>query len=443
MMKKAILAIGLAVLILPVPLRAGLLEKDVIQSDWFKVGGDFRIREVGFNNIIVWNSDNKADQQHFWRLRTRLYFQADPMEELTLYSRFVNEWRYYAKPKNREHPLRDEILLDNAYLNIKGVGDIPLVLKAGRQDLIYGEGFIILDGTPLDGSRTIFCDGGKITLDLDQTTVDFLALYNTGKQWFAINKNTDPLGGGDSERLDSQTIGVFGAYLTNKSLIEKQKLEAYYLYKHGLTSEVDPEKWPNNDINVIGARLSGPVNDRIKYAGEATLQLGEYGDNSMTAFGGYAHGTYTLIDVSIKPALTLEYVYLSGDNPNKQNYKGWDPVLARWPKWSELYIYSQIPEKDIAYWTNMQIYRAKLSARPIDKMSVNLVYQYLRANNAGPGTGVFGNGKDRGQNPQFILKYAFNDWLSGHLWGEYFMPGNFYSGDDAGFFARWQLMAKF
>jgi len=42
-----------------------------------------------------------------------------------------------------------------------------------------GKGFLILDGTPLDGSRTIFSDGGKLTLDLDQTTVDFLALWET------------------------------------------------------------------------------------------------------------------------------------------------------------------------------------------------------------------------------------------------------------------------
>ena len=269
--------------------------------------------------------------------------------------------------------------------------------------------------------------------------MDFIGIWNTGKQWFAINKNNKPLTGVDSERLDSQTIGLFGFYLTNKSLIEKQKLEAYYLYKHGLTSDVSPERFPNNDINVIGSRLSGPINDQIKYAGEAAVQLGEYGDNSMTAYGGYLHGTYTLTDVAMTPALTLGTVYLSGDNKHTRSYEGWDPILARWPKWSELYVYSLIPEKDIAYWTNMQIYQVKLGLKPADKLSVDLVYQYLRANE----TNGSGSGKDRGQNPQLIVKYAFNKWLSCHLWGEYFIPGNYYAGDDDGFFARWQIMAKF
>ena len=81
----------------------------------------------------------------------------------------------------------------------------------------------------------------------------------------------------------------------------------------------------------------------------------------------------------------------------------------------------------------------KVSIRPIEKMSVDLVYQYLRAPEA---TGS-GTGKNRGQNPQFVLRYNFTDWLSGHLWGEYFMPGNFHAGDDDGFFARWELLARF
>jgi hypothetical protein len=423
--------------------QAGFLD-DTVKSEWFQVGGDFRIREVGFNNIITWDSDNDSDQQHFWRLRTRLFFQAEPIEQITAYTRLTNEWRYYAKPKNRVHPLRDEVVLDNAFLNFSGFGDIPLSLKVGRQDLIYGEGFLILDGTPLDGSRTIFSDAAKLTLDLEGTKVDFLAIWNTGKQWFSVNKNTEPLGAGDPPgRLDSQTIGLFGAYLTNTDLIEKQKIEAYYLLKRGLTSDYAPEKWPDNTINNIGGRFSGALTDRLSYGAEATLQVGEYGDHSMTAFGGYGRGTYILSDCEIKPSLSLEYVYLSGDDPEDRNYGGWDPILARWPKWSELYIYSQVPEKDIAYWTNTQIYRAKLSLAPIERMTVDLVYQYLRANEAGSGTGVFGTGKDRGQNPQFILKYAFNDWLSGHLWGEYFVPGNFYAGDDDGFFARWEMMVKF
>ncbi len=433
----------IALLLVVSTLQAGILD-DAIKSDLFQVGGDIRIREAGFNNIITWDSENKSDQQHFWRMRSRLYFQLAPIEQITAYTRLTNEWRYYAKPKNRVHPLRDEVILDNAYLSFQGFADIPLSLRVGRQDLMYGEGFLILDGTPLDGSRTSCSDAVKLTLDLDQTQIDFLAIWNTGRQWFSVNKNSEPLSAsGPPGRLDSQTVGLFGAYLTDTGLIERQKIEAYYLLKRGLVNDYAPEKWPDHTINILGGRLSGLLTDRISYGAEATLQVGDYGDHSMTAFGGYGRGTYTLTDLDCRPAFSLEYVYLSGDDPDERKYGGWDPVLARWPKWSELYVYSQVPEKDVAYWTNTQIYRAKLSLAPIERLTVDLVYQYLRANEAGPGTPAFGTGKDRGQNPQFVLRYDFNDWLFGHLLGEYFIPGNFYSGDDNSFFARWQILARF
>jgi len=34
-------------------------------------------------------------------------------------------------------------------------------------------------------------------------------------------------------------------------------------------------------------------------------------------------------------------------------------LYSRWPKWSELYIYSQVPEKGVAYWTNLNMWQAE------------------------------------------------------------------------------------
>ncbi|HPJ71177.1 MAG TPA: alginate export family protein [bacterium] len=441
MKKTATAALILGALALSGRAVAGALDEYVVKSDWFSMGGDVRVRQVGFNNIITWNSDNKADQQNFFRVRSRLYFQALPGETLKAYARFTNEWRGYIKPSNNVHPLRDEIILDNAYLALTAP-DLNMSLTVGRQDLVYGEGFLILDGTTLDGSRTIFSDGGKLRIGVREgTDVDLLAFYNTGKQWFAINKNEDPLAPVDPPgRLDSQEIGLFGVYITDEALLVNQKIEAYYLFKYGQVSDVSPDIFPQNQISVFGARFSGPLAEGFKYGAEATGQLGSYGQDPQQAYGGYAHVTYDIPDVPA--SLTLGAVYLSGDDPDTSNHEGWDPILARWPKWSELYVYSLLPEKDIAYWSNMQIYQAILDLEPVQKLKVMLAYQYLRANEEVDGP-VFGDGKERGQNPQVKVSYVFNDWLSAHVLSEYFIPGNFYSGDDDGFFARWEIMGKF
>ena len=44
------------------------------------------------------------------------------------------------------------------------------------------------------------------------------------------------------------------------------------------------------------------------------------------------------------------YVGLSGNDPSRPNVIGnWDPLFSRWPQWSELAIYSQVPENGVAY----------------------------------------------------------------------------------------------
>jgi len=442
-MIKTTIVLALAALLAVPALQAGVLEENVIRSDWFSLGGELRVRQEGFNNIITWDSDNLADQQNYMRVRTRLFAQALPWEGVKAYARLVNEWRHYFKPRNRVHPLRDEILLDSANLSLWDK-DLGLELTVGRQDLIYGEGFLILDGTPLDGSRSIFSDLAKLRVTLaEKTTLDFLGMYNTGKQWFAIHRNTDPLSAVDSYRLDSQEIGIFGAYLTDKTLLEAQQIELYYLFKYGKVSDVAPELFPQNQISVFGGRFSGPLVDKFCFAAEATGQLGSYGGEPQQAFGGYANLTYRLTAEEDMPvSVTLGAVYLSGDDPDTSNHEGWDPILASWPKWSELYCYSFIPEKDVAYWSNIQIYRAQLNLSPVDRFQVELVYQFFRANEASDAPWS-GGGKDRGQNPQVLLKYAFTDWLDCHLLGEYFIPGNFYASDDNGFFARWEILGRF
>ncbi len=35
---------------------------------------------------------------------------------------------------------------------------------------------------------------------------------------------------------------------------------------------------------------------------------------------------------------------MSGDDPSTDDNEGWDPLFSRWPKWSELYIYSLATE---------------------------------------------------------------------------------------------------
>ncbi len=76
---------------------------------------------------------------------------------------------------------QDEVVIDNLYLDIKRPFNLPLDLRIGRQDFLgpdtYGEGFLILDGTPGDGSRTFYFNALRARLFLsNKDSIDFVVL---------------------------------------------------------------------------------------------------------------------------------------------------------------------------------------------------------------------------------------------------------------------------
>ena len=62
-----------------------------------------------------------------------------------------------------------------------------------------------------------------------------------------------------------------------------------------------------------------------------------------------------------------------------------------------------------------------------------------------PGRGFSTNGDIRGHLFATKFIYKFSPHISGHLWGEYFLPGNFYTSDrnDVAVFLRYELMLTF
>jgi len=440
-MKKASLLVAAALLALPLPALAGVLQDAVGGPEWLKYGFDERLRQED----VLYSPRGTIENTDyiFNRLRTRVFAGLTPVKEIEAYARFTNEYRYYWEPRGSVRPQDEEVILDNGYLAINKPADLPISAKLGRQDLMYGEGFLILDGGPNDGSRTSYSDGGKFTLEAADSVFDMLAFYNKGTQPFAIDEAKD-------FRMDDQEIGLYGVYFTNAKLIEKQKVEAYYLYKNGKKS-VSPApgapKFPDNKVHILGARLAGDLTADLCYAGEAAVQLGDWGDEDQQAFGGYLWGTYKIPGCPLKSALTLSYTYLSGDDPDTSRHEGWDPILSRWPKWSELVLYTLVPEDGVGYWTNMQVLKAAYGMQPVEKLNVTFALQWWFAEEnpfAAVNPAFFSDGKTRGLNPQATIKYKFTDWLASAVIFEAFQPGSYYQEEvKTQFFSRWEFMLTF
>ena len=118
-------------------------------------------------------------------------------------------------------------------------------------------------------------------------------------------------------------------------------------------------------LHTVGGRVSVPFGQGWLAVGEFAAQHGhQVGGKQIRAKGGYGYIKRTF-DRLWSPYLQAGYVGLSGSDPSKPDVIGnWDPLFARWPKWSELYVYSQIPENGIAYWTNMNIVQMETGVAP-------------------------------------------------------------------------------
>jgi hypothetical protein len=404
-----------------------------------KLGMSERIRNEYYNNTTDMNAD-KNDQNDYFRIRTSVWGQVQYKSYITAYAKFTNEFRKYIKdPKVPKRDFTwDEIFVDNLYLKL----DSPckrFALTVGRQNLMYGEGFILMDGSPWDGSRSIYYDAVKLSATFGKTVVDLLGIDNTRIEDRLPVIRSDELSDGKlkgqtkDQMMNDGEEKAFGAYVTTTAW-SKAKIEAY-----GIRKIEKPNPWipkgPVNKsdltLNTLGARLSGfAVTPRLGLTAEWAYQFGDQGAINQNSFGGYTYLTYQMWPDQ-KDAVSFGFIALSGDDPKTANNEGWNPLFSRWPKWSELYIYSIMNEtiegaSRVAYWTNLFAPYLSYTAPLTPKLTIILNYFNLNAMQARTFTDGILSGKARGNEVQCWLKYVYNKNISGHILLDYLIPGTFY-----------------
>ena len=447
-------------------IAGALLSCQAFADTQFKYGGAERMRYEYWKN---WKDmDNcQLDTRNFFRFKTSLWGQMDVDKDFSLYAKLTNEFKAYtyfggatgsvpdksADKKGYRFDI-NEVVFDNLYADMKGFMDLPVDLRLGRQDFLgtYGEGFLIMDGTPQDGSRTFYFNAAKATWHMDdKRDLDFIYINDPRDEEFlpVINRLMVPNGATKDKapqllNTTDEQAGVL--YFKDKS-IKDLALETYYIFKKEAQEGGIGYQSQKGEINTIGAFTKynfSPYTLRTQGA----FQFGDYGTNDRDAFGGYAFLDKDFKDAKFSPKLSAGAIYLSGDNQSTTKNEGWDPLFSRYPWISELYVNSMAGETGIpGYWTNMQAYRVELVLNTTKKTKLTLDYNYLRANaQVAPGylpTIFSGTGKDRGHLPQIRLDYKINDNVTTYFLGEYLKPGNFYVDNDPAIFLRTEVQIKF
>ncbi len=437
-------------------------------APWLTWGADFRARNEYYNNIVTL-AETSLHEQDLFRFRWRVWGSAVVAPDLTFNTRLSGESRYWEKPafvgafKGRTGLEERFGIFDTLALKWANVGGAPVTLTVGRQDLMLGDPgdwWLVMDGTPNDGSWTTYFDSIRLTVDAKsiRTKFDVIGLVEPMQpaEWLPT------LGDSGSYPVTDQKEQGIILSAANKSL-PGTEVDGYFIYKHdqqqtATVAGATRLSGDNADICTVGGKLTGTPAPHWLYSLEGAYQFGTKADRiagifarrDVRAYGGKAKLTYAFKDVR-KNQLSLSGEVLSGDDPATPGTdEMFDVLWGRWPRWSELYIYSYIYETGgrIAQMNNLGRIGGEWSIAPVKGTTASLAYHALFALEDTPTRAVvptlFSNdGHFRGHYVQAVLKHQFNAHLSGHVWAEWVWEGNYYAHRELLTFLRAELAIGF
>ncbi len=407
-------------------------------TDWIELGGDLRFRYQYDNNRKLNNRELGHDRSQL-RLRARTYGKFKLTDDIDFNLRLITEPRYFIEAAAEpEHFAYNEALFDSFNMTMRNAFGLPMTIVAGRQDIILGSGWLICDGTALDGSRSGYFDALRIIYNLtDDLTMNAVWIQNYADS----AKYLKPFNDQYIDLAEQDERG--GIIYLSKKTGKDSGIDGYFIYKHDANRNVS--KGSEGEIYTLGTRLYGKFNDNWTYSTELAPQFGHKNGRSLGAFGANNQLIYSFNDEK-KNKLFLGYEYLSGNDDHTKNFdRGW----ARVDSWSPLY-QGNIDAIDGRSYDNSNLHRlyGEWETNLTEKLSMRTGYHLLFAddNTSNGGTnGMSRSGNFRGQLIRSMFKYKMTKSLEHRIEGEVFLPGNFYNDDrnDAAVFARYTLNYTF
>ncbi len=434
----------------------------------FDAGADLRIRQEIMKNVpglpgggVLFPGVCGDFTQHL-RVRPRVWGEVKGKTEngsvWRLYTRVADEFRWCPEPYRNTHTFPDEVILDNLFVEGKGLFDGFLDVCLGRQDLYNycGLDHIFVDGTPGDGSRTAYTDMAAFKLHFTEiSTLDLFALYNfddSDVRWGTDrSKHTSlsGLGGGADADMDDWGFGA----IWGSELAAWLPYQVFAMQKNTHAFQRGGVDHPWTQRELVGAKLLPQIDEEWSLQLEAMGQVGVNGDHAtLSGWSSYAGVNWKRATSSTaKPYGSLGYHFMSGDDDAASEDGGhgaWDPMWSRGVDASEMFLYGT--HYGMGWWSNLHHVKltAGLDLGRAHRLEANVGPMFAASQDGlGGGDGFF-----KGFLSQ--ARYDFPLWLAdrkkgerfevlGHAIVEFLNSGDYFATDRPAFFFRWQVEFRF
>lgn len=401
------------------------------------------MRTENWNNILDAN-DAADDERHHVRFRTRTWMRLNT-SHVDLYVRLANEFRKQTTPEQRLN--LDEVFVDSLYLDFKNLIVPGLSLRVGRQELDpKGDGLIFSDPSSCDGSRSFYYNAVDLAYTKKKSKLELLAILDPRQEQFF------PLIHGQKKYLNEWDEQAIGFYYTDRNL-KLTDVDAYFFHKkevHDYRASTNPLFQPDRHVETAGVRVSRRLTRRFTATSEYAYQWGTQHPAREIHAWAVTASLKKEFAARWKPYVSGGLVALSGDDRCTSAMEGWDPIFSRYPKWSDLYLYSLTPERGVGYWSNLRMWQAEAGIAPSKRVSLKATLLKLGSwHSLDLPTSTFGEGRSRGTNLAVRSDLLLAPGVKAHLQYERLIPGDFYRHQAPGYFLRaeisyeWRSVVRF
>ncbi|MCX5668629.1 MAG: alginate export family protein [Candidatus Omnitrophica bacterium] len=413
-----------------------------------KVSGDITMSGIARNHFNLVNNavsgtpggDKSVLKQNFLMSQIRVRIDADLTDNVMATVRMINEriWNGQNDTNNggTSSSNSTNIDLDLAYVALKEFLYSPLTLTVGRQEIKFGNGFVIGNakafGTsssiPTDLSERKAFDAIRATLNYDPLVVDLV--YAQVKQSATNDRNTVSL------------TGINANYTINK----KVNVSGYYWLKRNNNHTGTNVSTRTDELSTIGGLVSTTPIENLTASLEGAYQFGRNTETASTtqkrhdAWSLQAMADYTFAKVKTTPKIGASYTYLSGAKKDGTKNQGWDPLFYD-QKLNNI-VYTILP------FSNMNAFNVRGSMKPVEDVTVSVVYGYYdvaQKNGAdftipntydngatyGSGTGTYTGKRHLGSALDGTITYDYTEDVQFGLTAGYFLPGGALSSNSA------------
>jgi hypothetical protein len=385
---------------------------------WLHFSGEYRIRPEEHTAYSFTPHNNDG----FVLSRLRLNLEFTPTTWFNAFVQAQDSEPGGIAPAHITTSIKDVFDLRQAYVQFQNGENGWIRFRVGRQELRYGQERLVGVSDWTNAPRVF--DAFRLVLG---TTKDHVDLFSAS---VVVN---NPVA------FDNHTGGMnfHGMYGSFSSLVPKAHVEPYVFWKALPLVKSEEGTLGNENLWTYGFRWTGELPLNFDYTVETAKQTGNFANDTIAAWAGYANLGYSIPKLRFKPRFLLQYDYASGDNKLKDGKVGTFDQL--YP--SNHDVFGLV---DLFGWRNIIQQRAGLEVKPANHLSVLADFRDLYVANGNdalysstgavlvktPATGALH--RDVGLEPDLSAKYDVQKNVTVGAGYGYLFAGRFLTENSAG-----------